>query len=1032
MRKITFLLCSLVLFCVQLWAQNRTITGKVVDDKGNPVPLVSVTAKGTHNGTFTAADGSFQIVVGPAVKKLTVSSVGYINQELTLGTSGHLDILLKQNLTEIGEVVVTGYSRIKKSEYSGAVTIVPKEQMNDIPMGSFDQILQGRAPGLLVTVGSGQPGAAARVQIRGQGSISGGNDPLYILDGMPIEAENFSTLNPADFESVDVLKDAVATSQYGNRGSSGVIVITTKKGKVGKSVFTYSGQEGITQAGKQNFDMANSAQILQIQENIGKAISGVGLPGWIYSPLNPANSGLSPGAQAQNAKTLDSLRGINTDWKGVFEKQGHFDRHDLSLSGGSENTRFYIAGGYYREDGISLHSNLTRYSFRANVDHKTGRLTLSLSSGASYAASDFIQSENAVALANSFAAVYLALPYQQLYNPDGTVAVGPGQTGANAYDRLVNGTSLKNGQLKANLGLNATFDVTQNIYVGGYFGLDYRQITTTSTVYPGTYAANSTGFPTGPDPSIPGDSVGQGSYSPAVNNYFEYVARGLAGFKKVFNQKHNVDVQVISEFTQDHQDGFGYVGYGIDPNLLNTPAGITQGTGGPNGNQLIATTNFTDLSGNNVNFKQQRALYAAMLLGKYTYMDKYTLNLTLRRDGTSQLAANERFQNFYSAGGSWNVMKEKFAENWNKVDNLRLRLSYGEAANADGFYFGYFGYLPSYSAGTYAGQPTTYPSNAGNPDVTWERIKTWNAGTDFGFFKNRITGTLDVYKKTTDGNIIPQQLSYTSGYASQPVNAGVVVNKGIELGLNTDVIRIRDFRWSVGGNIAYNNNRVTSLKQVKQFVQGTELVKVGLPLGSHYTVKWAGVDASNGQPLYYDSTGKVTNIYDANNSVAQFGTYNAPWIGGFSTGLYYKGFSVEAFFTFQQGFKIFNNQDYFQLNSAFVLQGYNVREGMLNMWQHPGQVTDIQSPLYQRQFSSKDVQDASYTRFRNLTVAYNFNKKVLSYSKVLSAARIFLQAQNLYTWTRWVGFDPEYSNNIAQYNYPVPRTYTLGLSVSFN
>lgn len=1027
MRRIVFVLCSILMLYGQLLAQNRTITGKVLDEKGNPVPLVSVSVKGTKNGVTTEADGSFRLSVGPNTKKLVISSVGYTAQEIALGASSDLpNIVLKVNLGEIGEVVVTGYSRIKKSEYAGAATIVGKELINDVPMATFDQILQGRVAGLLVSTGSGQPGesGATRVQIRGTGSISGGTDPLYIVDGMPVEAENFSGLNAADFESIQVLKDAVATAQYGNRGSSGVIIVTTKRGRTGRSIVTYSGQEGITEPGKQNFDMANSAQLLQIQENIGQ-FDNNSQPGWLYSRKNPVYATLSPAQQSANDKILDSLRHINTDWRGIFEKQGNFHRHDLSISGGSENTRFFLTGGYYKEQGIGLKSDLTRYSFRANIDHKSDKLTVGLSSAVSYGTSNFIQSESSISLANSFAAVYLAAPYEQLFRPDGRIATGANDgtyahSGANAYEAQMVGSTTKNSKIKANFAINATYDITKNIYVGGYLGMDYRQTTNTSTITPGSYFAQTLGFPNGP---APGDTIGYGSYNPTVDNYFEYVARGFAGFRKVFAEKHDVDIELVSEFTHDHKDNFGYTGYGIDPYLQNTPAGVTQGTGGDNGNNLIANT-----SGG----KEDRALYAAMLLGKYTYMGKYTLNGAFRRDGSSQLSPNKRYQNFYSAGLSWNLLKEEFAGNWNLLDNLQARLSYGESANADGFRFGYFGYLPSYGAGTYAGQLSRFPTGIVDPNgVTWERIKTWNAGVDFGFLKNRITGTFDIYKKTTDGNIIPQQLSYTSGFSEININAGVVVNKGVELTMNVDVIRLKSFRWSVGGNVSYNNNKVKSLGTATQFEQGTELVKVGLPLGSHYIVKWAGVDAATGQGLYYDSTGKITNVYNASNNVSQFGTFTAPWTGGFNTGLYYKGFSLEAFFAFQKGLTIFNNQDYFQTNPAFVSSGFNVRSNVLKMWQKPGDVTNIESPLSQRQFSSKDVQDASYLRFRNLTVAYSFSRQQLAKIKAFSAARIFVQGQNLYTWTKWTGFDPEYNNNIAQYSYPIPRTYTVGLTLSF-
>ena len=1010
-----FTLCVLLLcgFIAGL-AQSKKITGQVLDGANKPLSSVSVSSAGRGLG-ITNSNGEFSVTLSSSATSLSFSAIGFRDTTISLGSEATVVVQLTASAETLNDVVVTGYQTVRKSQYAGAATVVTKDKINFVPNASFDNILQGRVPGLLATVGSGQPGSAARVQIRGAGSISGGSDPLYIVDGMPIEAANFRTLNANDFETVDVLRDASATAQYGNRGSNGVIVITTKRGTAGATHFTYAGNFGFTQAGKQRFNMANSDELLRIQEISGLQVDN-GLPGWVYSPLNPANASLDQATKDEYAANLDSLRSINTDWKDVFMRQGIFQSHDINLSGGTAGTRFYAGAGYYKEDGIGLKSDLTRYTFRANLDHKTERLTMNLSSSVGYTKSDYIQSEAAVALANSFAAAYLALPYQPLYNTDGTVAVGSGKVGANAYDRLVNATSYNEGQIKSTLSANATYNITKEVYIGGFAGLDYSQSTVENTLYPNTYAANHTTFPTGPPT---GSTVGGGFYSPSTNVYFEYVARATAGFRKVFANVHNVDIQAFSEFTKDRQSGFGYTGYGINPSLINTPAGITPGDVT---NKLVASVN---------GFKTQRALYAAMILGRYTYKDKYTINASFRRDGTSQLPKDTRFQNFFAAGATWNAINEDFLKNVNFLSNLRVRLSYGESANADGFYFGYFGYLPTYSAGTYAGQQTTFPSNAGNTSVTWERIKTWNAGVDFGFFKNRITGSVDVYDKKTVGNIISQQLSYTSGFASLPVNAGTVVNKGVEVGLSVDVLRTRDFRWNVGGNIAYNHNEVTDLGQVSEFEQGTELVKVGLPLGTHYSVEWGGVDQATGRPLYYTKDGKLTTVYSDDNRVSKFGTYNAPWIGGFNTGFYFKGISLEGFWSFQQGFKIFNNQDYFQLNNAFLISGFNVRKELLNMWQKPGDITDIQSPLYQREFSSKDIQDASYLRLRNVRLAYTLPPSVVSYLRILNNASFFAQGENLYTWTKWTGFDPEYSNNIAQYQYPTPRTFTFGFNVTF-
>lgn len=994
-------------------AQKKTVTGTIKDEKGNPVPNATVQIKGTSKGTTTNTNGTFSLDVSPDIKRIQISSVGFNGQTVAIPAQGSVIIILSPSFTSLDSVVATGYVKIKKSQYSGAATRVTSDKVNYIPNASFDQILQGKVPGLTVTVGSGQPGASARVEIRGATSITGGNSPLFVIDGMPVEAGVFQSINPNDFESVDVLRDAIATAQYGNRGSNGVIVATTKRGHAGKTTVTYAGQVGITQPGQEKFDMMNSTQLLQFQENLGLLLPN-NLPGYVYSRKNPANAGLPASVLATYDGILDSLRGINTNWKNVFERSGTFESHDLNLSGGSGGTAYFLSGGYYKEDGIGLRSNLDRYTVRANVDSKTDRLTISFNGTAGYTHSNFIESEGGVYLANPFAAAYLGLPYQKLFNPDGTVAVGGGNTGPNAYDRI-NTTTNFNDQIKLLGSANLAYDITRHIYIGGFAGLDYRQTTNENSVYPNTYAANNTGFPTGPPAN---STIGGGSYATGYNNATEYIVRALGGFRKIFADKHDVDLQLVSEYTRDYAKAFNYIGYGIDPKLLNTPAAITPGT---STNLLIPGVGGS---------KTGRSLYAAMALLKYSYLNRYTLNASFRRDGSSQLPEKNRFQNFYAAGVTWNILNENFASEWRKINTLRLRLSDGTSANADGFPIGNFGYLSTYGSGSYAGNQTTIPDNAGNPDLKWEKIRTLNLGLDFGVLNDRINGSIEVYEKKGTDVIVTQKLPFESGFASQNVNAATVRDRGIEVLLNGEIVRSRNIVWSIGGNFAYNQNKVISLGQVKEFQQGTEIERVGLPIGSHYVVKWGGVDAATGQPLYYKKDGTLTSVFSDDDDVAEFGTYHAPWVGGFNTSLKIGGFTLDALFSFQQGFSRFNNQDFFQLNSAFAVAGYNVRSEMLTEWQKPGDVTNIQSPLYERQFTSKDVQNASYVRFRTLTLAYNFPNALLDKAKIFSGARFYVQGQNIFTWTNWVGFDPEDDNNIATYEYPTPRTFTVGLTLS--
>lgn len=1015
MRKFLLMLVLVVMAVSQLHAQNRTLTGRITNESGNGLEGATVSVVGGSGSSVTTnPTGNFTISVSASARQLEVSYVGYTSQRISIGTSNSVSASLATAAGTLEDAVVTGYGRVKRSTYSGAAARIDKKAIELVPVGSFDQILQGRTPGLLVTAGSGQPGASARVQLRGATSIAGGSTPLYIVDGVPVEAGVFQSLNPNDFESVDVLKDAQAQSLYGSRGAAGVIVVTTKRGKSGRTILTYRGQVGTSQPGTQQFEMMNTSDLLLFQEKLGMKVNN-NLPGWALSRLNPTYATASTTEKADRDRRLDSIRGIDVNWKDVFFRIGTFNSHDLNISGGSDKTRFFLSGGVYNEQGIAERSDLKRATFRFNLDHTTDKLTMAISTNIGYNTRNFIESEGAVALANPFASAYLAVPYQKVYNDNGTISTGPGRVGPNSLSRIFD-RDVKSNQMKATLSGNINYNITNHIYAGGQAGLDFRETNNITATKPGTFTASVSAFPVGPQ--TPGGNAG-GAYGENLGRYLQFQTRAFLGYRNIFAAKHSVDVSVNTEYIEEKTKNFGYTSFGLNPKL---PIGASNFTPGTVPNQLIPTIGGGDT---------KEILLSYFALGKYTYNEKYTLDLTVRRDGYSILPPKNRYQTFYAVGANWNVMKENFAANLKNINTLRLRASYGNSANAKNFPLGQGGYYTTYAAGNYAGLPTLVVANAGNPDANWEYTNQLNIGIDFGFFKDRVTGTLDVYNKITENLYISQVLSAGAALAPQQVNAGSLGNKGIELGLNYDIVRNANLTWSVGGSVAYNKNEILDLGQVNEFETGTSIIRKGLPIGSHYLVKWGGVDAATGRPLYYDKTGKLTDVYSAANSVADFGTFNAPYIGGFNTSIRFKGIDISAFFTFQEGFSRFNNQDFFQLNHAFATQGFNLRKEMLTIWNNPGDVTDIQSPLFQREFSSKDIQDASYVRFRNLTASYTVPRSVLGNQKYISNIRIYGQAQNLFTWTNWSGFDPEDSNNIASYEYPLPRIYTLGLDISF-
>ncbi|WP_316830451.1 SusC/RagA family TonB-linked outer membrane protein [Pedobacter aquatilis] len=1008
MKKLLQSLFVMMLVAFSAMAQQRTITGTVTESEtGKTIPGASVSFPGTKIVTQTNTNGSFSVQVPANATTVTFTYIGFVTKTVSLNGRTNISVALASDALALTDVVVTGYTKTSRANSVSATSTVKAVEINNIPQASMDQLLQGRVPGLTVAAGSGQPGAAARVTLRGPGSVNGGTTPLYILDGVAIETSVFQSLNPNDIETITTLKDASATSLYGSRGGNGVIVMTSKKGKQGKTSFTYNGQYGVTLRTQPNFDMLTTAQLLSVQE------AGKSGAGWTLSPLNTATN-TSLGV-ATKAKLLDSISRINTNWADIYFKNGAFQNHQVAASGGNEKTQFYTSLNYYSEDGITERSNLNRYNFRANLDHKDGKFSFSTQAAAGWAKSNFIESEAGVALANPFAAAYLALPWENPYSSNGTILTSgnfnsSGQTlfdsriGSNALDRY-NSTSNLQNQLKTNLTVNAAYDIIDGLKVKTLAGVDFRETNTERSIYPGTY---------------PGGLVTQGaSGSYAVSNLRNLILTSTSGFTyfKTLGEKHVIDAQALFEVVNERYSSFGYTGYGINPKLLNTPAGITAGTAT---NGMIPS-----VSGG----KTQSAYASLIGIARYTYDDKYTFQGSVRRDGSSKLPSENRFHYFYALGANWNAKKENFLKNVNAIDALTLRASYGTTATGNGLTSD-FGYIASYSNVSYAGSTGIAPSTPGNPVYTWEYKEKSNVGFDISLLKRRIELQVDLYNEITQNSFITQSLSRTSGFSSLSINAGKVRNRGIEANAAFTLYNDKDWNIVFNANASYNKNLVTDLGQVKEFEGGTSIIRVGLPLGSHYSVKYAGADPQTGAPLYYNRDGSTTTTYNAaTQSVAEFGTYFAPYQGGFGPSIRFKGFDVTAFFTFMKGFSRFNNESYFITNTQ-TISSYNQTTDILNYWTTPGQITQIPKLGSTRNFSSYDIRDASFLRFRNASLGYSFSPEVLKKIK-LGGLRIYAQGQNLYTWTKWQGFDPEDSNNLASFEYPASRKFTFGIDVKF-
>lgn len=1010
------IIAAIFLLPLSLFSQERTITGFVFDSLSKQ-PLMGAVVQFGLDGAVTDTAGAFSVLLKKDTATLTFSYVGYSSKQVKVDLrTDKLNIVLSEPST-LQQVVITGYTSQSKDRTTGSVNTLAESTIAQMKNsnGSFDIALQGAAPGIYVGTPTGQPGEAGRVTIRGLGSINGDTNPLYIVDGVPISAADFAAMNPADFENVNILKDAASTGPYGSRAANGVIVITTTKGKLpeGKKIkITYDVQVGMSQVNLHDWDQMNTTQRLQFEADIKDPT----LPGWAYSPNNPYKliNGIEVSKTAADYSYgnhfLDSLEKINTNWLKQIFRIGFTQQHQLAMSGQNGRTIYYISAAYLNQEGVIKNSGLTRYNLRTNIQNTIGRLKSTLSFGIGYADIDYIIGEGGGAGAggigaggggfttlNPVAALYYALPYESL-----SEGIGAGHTGNNAVDEL-NNDYFKEEQIKGIVSDNETFRILDQLQLVGTAGLEYTH-SDFKTYYSPT--------------SFLGQQVLNGSdgyYEDSIQSTIRAIATGGLRYLQAWGQ-HEVEINLLDEVNRLYGSNSGFSAYGIQPGLSNPGAGITQGT---STNNFIPNV-FSQVTNNNL-------LESQILLVRYSYSDKYTFQGSLREDGSSQVPESNRYKTFYALGGSWNILKEAFMKNASAVTTLRLRGSYGLTGNAGGFNSD-FGYKTLYANTNYNGQQAYSPIVPANPDYNWEINHIGDAGIDFGFFHDYLYGGLDFYDRITDNLFVNQNLSLTTGYQSLATNAGAVRNIGTELALNYDIYRKKGWKLTVGANFAYNNNKVLSLGSglSQVFLDPYTVAQTGLPLGTFYLVRWDGVDPKTGAPIYLDKNGNPTETYNANDAVPLKKVYDPPIKGGITTRLSYKRFEFSVLLSFIEGMSRLDLTNFY-VNSADPTNRYfNQSAEMLSVWTTPGQNTSITGAQYTAYPTSHDLHSSDYLKIRSVSVSYTFPVK-----KVLEEIKLYATGHNIWTFTKWKGFDPEDANDVAQYEYPAPRILTLGANVTF-
>jgi len=996
--------------------QDILITGRVSDESGAALTGVSVKVSGLSVQTSTDANGNFTIRVPDRNASIEFSYVGFGRQIVKVGNGNSVNVTLRTDSQGLQEVVVTGYTSYKKEQSSIASTLVTAEKINTVPGLTVDQILQGRVPGMSVISSTGQPGQNAAVVIRGIGSINGSSMPLYILDGVPIEGNYFQTINPEDIESATVLKDASAKAQYGSRGSNGVIILTTKKGKAGKVSVDYTSQYGFSNRTRPNFEMMNTEQRLRFEEEVGLEINRNIGPGWAYSPKNPNYINGSATFRQNADRILDSLKNINTDWQDMFLQTGKYQEQQVSISGGNDGLRFYNSLNYYKQEGIAKRTGLDRYALRSNLDFNSGKFTGSVNLSLGYSEAAYTEGEGTTTVGTAMSAIFYALPYEYPYSPNGTL-IHPGnrsgqipaildlREGSQALDRLLNSTD-KSAQLKSIVGLNFGYQILPELKISTRAGVDYRNSTDERWINPDSYYGSRSNT----------NTVGaKGRFQEGSRRNFSVISTTDLTFSKRFGEKHDVEASVIHEYLYDNFNSFGFVGFGLDPRLPETPAGIT-----------VNGTFLPTLSGS----KTKSALASFMGLARYTFDEKYTINGSYRYDGSTKVAPQNKWHGFYSVGANWNVKKEAFLTNADMIGDLNFRASYGTTASP---FAGDFIYLATFGTTSYGGVQGLRPTSPGNSNFDWEYVDEFNTGMDLSLFKSRrLRVSVDYYNRISRNMFIDQKLSATAGFTDQSLSTGKMRNRGVELDLSGDVIKNTELTWSIGVNAGYNKNKILYLSDIADNIPDgdTRVLQVGMPYGTYSAPQWAGVDKETGEPQYYDKEGNITKTYNVNDlRVTKSGALYPKLTGGITSSVSWKGFSANVLFSFVSDVMRHNNEDLYNENQSYMTSNQSIRM-LENRWKQKGDDAILQKINFARQFTSKDIQDASFLRLRNLNIGYSVPKSLLSKLHVVNGIKVFAQGQNLFTWTKWRGLDPENNSIYGRFQYPNARTYTFGINVN--
>ena len=993
MRKLTLLLCALLAGISMAMAQT-SISGTVLSaENDEPVIGASILVKGANASTITDTNGKFTIRIPEgAGRTLVISYIGMEKQEV-FARNG---MVVKLNSTDqtLDDVVVVGYQTIRKEAKTGSIATVDGDDLASIPETSVDRMLSGKMAGVSVSSTNGQPGATTEIRIRGTSSIGATNEPLYVVDGIPVESENVSGLtnsmnplaliNASDIASVTVLKDAAAASIYGSRAANGVILITTKSGEAGKSKITARARYGIsTLANDNDFQMANLEEYVQYQRD-ARVNAG-------YDVDDPTSDYYFPQA-------LVSKRATN--WLKEMTRNGNLQEYELIASGGAGKTTYYTSLSYNNTEGIVPCVGFEKMQIRANLDTELNKwLKMGTRLQGGYMKVNDTQngltSDNGLSPSNPFYTALALAPTMNAYNEDGSynfnlpfvfninpIAVLYEQ---DQYDKQYkfNGTAYLEWKPIKQLTFRTNNSIEYAITDSRYYAPDF--------VYTDYRARLQT----------------------AAVQYRLLTTSNTISYDDVFSDVHSVNVLVGQEANTYNYSYLTGVSTGVNQERPYHSVGVSAE------DQIVRDALI------------ESAMVSVFGVAEYSYDGRYYIKGSLRTDGSSKFGPDRRWGTFWAASASWNIHNEAFMQDIKNVLNvLKLRYSYGVNGNDNIPDYAHYGL---YSDIVYNGVSGQLPSQLQNRKLTWETNKTHNIGVDFRLF-DRLNGTIDWYTRRTEDMLIAAPLPYTTGFSRLNQNVGKIRNSGIEVQLDAEIINTNDLKWNAGVNFAANRSKVLELAPGQDFIGTSIRHVVGDQLITYWLYDYVGVNPQNGNALWRNEEGLLTENYSDARRI-RCGSPEPLWTGGFNTDISWKGLSLSVLLEARYGNKVLNYD-----RMTFEADGYygdqNVWKGALNYWKKPGDMNVLPKPVYNNTSNSmvtstRYLEDGSYLRIKDITLAYNLPSKWIK-KALMSGVRIYASALNLYTFHNMNYFDPEHGtmgNTII--SYPMTRSMIVGVDITF-